>query len=196
MDATQILPVGLAIVLLGMLLLWLVGLRSRDLGTIDVFWGLGFVAAAWILLLIPNATQEPLAVVGDEPRDRELLLAQADDVVRIPWTAAGDPSADGASGEVVWSDRWQQGYLRVRGLAANDPQASQYQLWIFDATRDPRYPVDGGVFDIRGAGEAFVAIRARLPVEQATRFAVTVERPGGVVVSSRERLALQAAVPG
>jgi anti-sigma-K factor RskA len=85
--------------------------------------------------------------------------------------------------------------MRFVGLPANDTSAEQYQLWIFDGTRDDRYPVDGGVFDIpAGATEVVVPIHARLPVRQAALFAVTVERPGGVVVSSRERIVALAQV--
>ena len=80
----------------------------------------------------------------------------------------------------------------IGGLAANDPTELQYQLWIFDAERDERYPVDGGVFDIAPeGGTAVIPIRATLPVETAALFAVTVEPPGGVVVSDR-RIALLA----
>ena len=83
--------------------------------------------------------------------------------------------------------------MRFAGLAANDPADSQYQLWIFDAERDERHPVDGGVFDIpRDGGETIVPIRAKLPVGQPALFAVTVERPGGVVVSDRQRIAVVA----
>ena len=47
-----------------------------------------------------------------------------------------------------------------------------------------------------GSGEVIVPIRAALPVREATLFAITIERPGGVVVSSRERLPLLAKVGG
>jgi hypothetical protein len=61
---------------------------------------------------------------------------------------------------------------------------------------DRQYPVDGGVFDVPKAdGDVVVRIDPRLPVSRATAFAVTVEEPGGVVVSSRDRLPLLAAVP-
>jgi anti-sigma-K factor RskA len=81
--------------------------------------------------------------------------------------------------------------MRFTGLAPNDRARWQYQLWIFDKRRDQRYPVDGGVFDIpAGAAEVLVPIHARLPVGEATMFVVTVEPVGGVVVSSRERIAL------
>ena len=85
--------------------------------------------------------------------------------------------------------------MRFRDLPANDPALEQYQLWIFDATRDDAHPVDGGLFDVEGDGEVIVPIAARLLVRDATLFAVTVEEPGGVVVSDRERLILVASAP-
>jgi len=88
--------------------------------------------------------------------------------------------------------------MRLRGLAANDPIVEQYQLWIFDADRDAAHPVDGGVFDVAASsadGELCIPIDARLPIGKPTLFAITVEKPGGVVVSTRERLPLLAKVP-
>lgn len=117
-------------------------------------------------------------------------VAAFDDAVVASWAAGPDETGAGATGEVVWSAARQEGVMRFRGLAANDPTAFQYQLWIFDAERDERFPVDGGVFDIPAdTDEVEVAIQARLPVGEATLFAVTVEEPGGVVVSTRERIA-------
>ena len=56
-------------------------------------------------------------------------------------------------------------------------------------------PVDGGVFDVRGDGdEVIVPIRASLPVGSPLAFAVTIERPGGVVVSDRSRVVVIARV--
>jgi hypothetical protein len=124
---------------------------------------------------------------------RAELLASAPDARTIAWSATGDPAARGAAGDVVWSASRQQGFMRIRGLAANDPTLAQYQLWIFDARRDQAHPVDGGVFDVRD-GEVVVPIRAAVQVFQPTLFAVTVERPGGVVVSKRERIVLAAAL--
>jgi hypothetical protein len=43
-----------------------------------------------------------------------------------------------------------------------------------------------------GDVETLVPIKARLPVGQPVLFAITVEAAGGVVVSSRERIALVA----
>jgi hypothetical protein len=111
----------------------------------------------------------------------------------VAWSITEDPAASEASGDLVWDDRRQEGYMRFKNLAPNDPDVYQYQLWIFDATRDERHPVDGGVFDVpAGSDEVIVPIRAKLPVGAPVLFAITVERPGGVVVSDRERIALVA----
>lgn len=117
-------------------------------------------------------------------------------VVPVRWAESEDPAAVNADGEVWWDAARQRGVLRIRGLVPNDPRLAQYQLWIVDAERDARYPVDGGVFDIGRDGEVLVVIDARVPVRRATLFAVTLEAPGGVVVSTRERLVLTAAVGG
>jgi anti-sigma-K factor RskA len=97
---------------------------------------------------------------------------------------------------VIWSDKLQRGVMEFSGLEANDPKQNQYQLWIFDADRPEATPVDGGVFDIpAGKKEVLIPIDARLPITKATLFAITVEKPGGVVVSDRKRLPLLAPVP-
>jgi len=93
----------------------------------------------------------------------------------------------------VWSASAQQGYLRFVGLAPNDRAVVPYQLWIFDKTRDDKYPVDGGVFDVAASGEVIVRIDPKLHVNDAALFAVTIERPGGVVVSKREHIVVTAA---
>lgn len=156
----------------------------------------GWVAAAAALILAALAWWPSAPIPGARPDTvdlRALLLAEAGDAQQLPWQTTPDPAAVGASGDVVWSGVRQEGYMRIRGLAANDPALNQYQLWIFDAQRDERFPVDGGVFDVpAGADEVIVPIRAKLPVDDPLLFAVTVERPGGVVVSDRERIVLLA----
>lgn len=133
------------------------------------------------------------AVAMSAAEARSALLGRATDVTTIAWTATADPTAKGASGDVVWSEKEQRGYMRFVGLQPNNPSAFQYQLWIFDKNRDDKYPVDGGVFDVASNGEVVVPITARLNVADPTLFAVTVEKPGGVVVSSRERIVVTAA---
>jgi len=168
-------------------------------------WGGWFAAAAALVLAavgwwqVDRMDRQMSGLVAQQaaaPRSAEQLLAELEGrpgTQVIPWTATEDPAAGGAGGAVVWNEGEQAGLMRFSGLAPNDPAVAQYQLWIFDAERDERFPVDGGVFDVPpGAEEVLVPIRARLPVGEAVLFAITVEPPGGVVVSSRERIALVA----
>ena len=67
---------------------------------------------------------------------------------------------------------------------------------IPDKTRDDKYPVDGGVFDVDSeTGDVVVPIRATLAVNAPVMFAVTLEKPGGVVVSKRDRIVVTAKLP-
>lgn len=131
----------------------------------------------------PTATSpSPAPVTVDD--QLAALLEDADTSVS-PW-AVGD-----VTGDVVWNDERNQGFMRLSGLPVNDPATSQYQLWIFrgDDPASEDHPVDGGVFDIRTSkGTVTVPIDAKLQVGGAGFFAVTVERPGGVVVSDREQI--------
>ena len=122
-----------------------------------------------------------------------MMLARGD-AVTAEWTATKDPAGKGASGDVVWSPAEQMGFMRFRGLAVNDRKLTQYQLWIFDKNQDQKTPVDGGVFDVDPTtGDVLVPIMAKLRVVEPTLFAVTIEKPGGVVVSKRERIVVTAA---
>jgi hypothetical protein len=114
---------------------------------------------------------------------RDALLARADSV-KITLAPTKDPAAKGVTADVVWDPVTQRGFAHFAGLKANDPQIQQYQLWIFDATRDQRFPVDGGLFDVPAdSADVVIPIRATLQIRKAAAFAVTVEKPGGVVVS-------------
>lgn len=136
----------------------------------------------------PPPRKEPTAAEA-----RAQLLATERDVTTLAWTPTKDPNGAGASGDVVWSATAQRGYMRFVGLTPNDLKQLQYQLWIFDKDRDQAYPVDGGVFDVSSTGEVIVPITARLRVNEPVLFAVTIEQPGGVVVSKRERIVVTAA---
>lgn len=127
---------------------------------------------------------------------RERLLGEAPDLVRVDWSTTEDPLVAAAvvRGDVIWSPSRQEGYMTFQGLPANRSGEQQYQLWIFDGTRDAARPVDGGVFDVADPSRPVVVpIDAKLDVRDATAFAVTLERAGGVVVSDREHLLLLAA---
>jgi Anti-sigma-K factor rskA len=123
---------------------------------------------------------------------RDKFVSSTADMVRTNWELPAPDATKGTDlGEVVWSTEAQQGFMTFRGLPVNDPTKEQYQLWIIDPSRDEK-PVDGGVFDIASAGESIVPIRAKLRVDKPTVFAITVEKPGGVVVSDQKRLPLLA----
>jgi hypothetical protein len=163
---------------------------------------LPWLAAAACLLVAGGAVwwaytqkSEPttLPTVATSPAtERAALLASATDISKITWTITQDPTSRSATGDVVWSPSAQRGYMRFVGLTPNDPTQFQYQLWIFDKTRDQAFPVDGGVFDVSSNGEVVVAINPKLHVNDLGMFAVTVEKPGGVVVSKRERIVVTA----
>lgn len=125
--------------------------------------------------------------------NRDSLIASAPDLIRVPWGDGTTPWDQKVTGDVVWSDKLQRGYMRFVGMPVNDPTVEQYQLWIIDPSRDDE-PIDGGVFDISSAGETVIPIQAKLLVNRPNAFAVTIEKPGGVVVSTQERLPLMATV--
>ncbi len=173
---------------------------------LDLFRFGGWAAAAACLVIAGAAWLRPPEVLETErlvlqapPPEpspaarREALLRDAADARTVAWAATRDPAAQGASGDVVWSGARQAGFMRIRGLQRNDRARARYQLWVFDAAREAAHPVDGGVFDVTG-DEVVVPIHAAVAVDRPTLFAVTVERPGGVVVSKRERIVLAAAV--
>jgi hypothetical protein len=116
---------------------------------------------------------------------RKRLLTGSQNVGHWPW--AGDGSEN--NGDVVWDNLQQTGFLRLKGFVTNDPSRARYQLWIFDAARDDRYPVDGGMFDVPpGRTEVLIPVRPAVPVLRPVAFAVTVEGPRGAVVSEREKV--------
>lgn len=135
---------------------------------------------------------ERAAEAGSDAAERRETLAASPSALHLSWAATEDPAARGASGDLVWNNERQEGFMRFAGLAPNDPAETRYQLWIFDATRDDRFPVDGGLFDVPESGEVVVPIDARLRVGEPVLFAVTIEKPEGVVVSNRERVVVLA----
>jgi len=115
----------------------------------------------------------------------ESLIQDESDTQRLEFASASDPYA-GLSGEVIWNDEKQEGYMSLENLAVNDPTINQYQLWIVDPERD-ELPVDGGVFDItQKDGKSIIPIRNALVINKPVAFVITLEQPGGVVKSKQE----------
>lgn len=144
-------------------------------------------AAAGVLAVLGWLPHGPQPARTDAPAQSYVALRAAPGTLNPSFQAT--EHAPGASGDVVWSQASQQGVLHLVGLPQNDPRVEQYQLWILDA--EQKQPIDGGVFDVAG-GEGWIAIDPKLGVARPTAFAVTLEKPGGVVVSAQERVVLVA----
>lgn len=154
-----------------------------------------FAAAAALLFALGVFDQQ---VVPPTAGQRMSALAEtANDLIDLRWKATEDPSAksaDGsrvASGKITWSTERQEGYMTFADLEQNDPSIFQYQLWIFDKSQED--PIDGGVFDVIG-DKVIVPIDSKLRTVDVYQFAVTIEKPGGVVKSKKERIAVLAAL--
>jgi len=163
----------------------------RDHGRAAAWWATAAAVLVAIAGWYPRLVGPPYVPGPVELRARWLAANPG----LAPWEFAptADPGAAGAGGDVVFDPSTQRGYMHFIRLRANDPKQYQYQLWIFDAGRDDRYPVDGGVFDVpAGETEVVVPITARVNVGKPVLFAVTIERPGGVVVSAREHIVVLA----
>lgn len=133
----------------------------------------------------PETIQTPIPELPIE-RKREQLLASATDVVKIP---LADPKNEKEIvGDMVWSNTEQKGYARFTNLPVNDAAKESYQLWIVDETQDAKTPISGGVFNVNKSGEVIVPVNAQIQVKKPKMIAVTVEKPGGVVVSKQEKV--------
>ena len=142
----------------------------------------GWAVAALLLVTVLVGREGPAPAIPT-PAEARTALAAETGTISIEWAPSAWEDFESVRGDVNWNDERQEGYLRLSGMPANDPERSQYQLWIVDPNRDT-HPVDGGVFDIPpGASEVVIPIRAALAVNQPAAFAITREQPGGVVVS-------------
>ncbi len=150
------------------------------------------VCAASVLitlgLWLPERASRPLALA----EAREELQSDSGSII-AEWTSGSTPVEGEVTGDVVWNTNQQRGFMRFVGLPINNPTLEQYQLWIIDPGRD-KEPIDGGVFDITSDGEVIIPIDAKLQVVSPQAFAITIEQPGGVVVSTQDKLPLLASV--
>jgi hypothetical protein len=145
--------------------------------------------AGWWPRLTTNPNQQ-MAAANQEPTRQELLASGH--AIRASWTPA-DAEAQPLVGDVVFDPVSQRGFLTFRGIPKNDPRLAQYQLWIVDAHRKQPEPVDGGVFNVSGTpttsgNDVVIPFEAKLPIGQPAAFVVTLEQPGGVVISKQEKV--------
>ncbi|MEO7660338.1 MAG: anti-sigma factor [Pyrinomonadaceae bacterium] len=136
--------------------------------------------------------EEPIIRTPAQMRDEMLSSTAA--MIKADWAPGNVKDLKDISGDVVWSNEKQAGYLRISGLPTNDVAKETYQLWIFDKARDAKHPIDGGTFDVSANGEVIIPINAKLNSRNPEMFAITVEKPGGVVVSDQEKIAALAKV--
>lgn len=136
----------------------------------------------------------PIEQVKDKAQLRQELIDNSADLTKANWGTGNVKELTEIAGDVVWSDARQAGYLRLKGLPANDGTKETYQLWIFDETQDAKTPIDGGVFNVNTSGEVIIPIDAKLKAKNPKMFAITIEKPGGVVVSDRMKVAALAKV--
>ncbi len=120
------------------------------------------------------------AVVSTIAQQREQLLASAPDVLHLQLVSDnGGGVANESGGDIVWSSGRQIGYLRLRGLAGNDPAQRQYQLWIVGSDVSGNELINGGIFPVdRSTGELILPIQADQFVQQPKMFVVSVEPSG------------------
>ena len=131
-----------------------------------------------------------IAQTTPDPVSQREQLLQQQGTLKAAWST-GPAGPQPVQGDVVFDPVTQRGFLRFRGLPANDPRREQYQLWIADTSRTYPEPVDGGVFDVATTapnGDVIIPFHAKLPVGSPAAFVVTAEKPGGVVVSRQEKV--------
>jgi anti-sigma-K factor RskA len=152
------------------------------------------LAFNWSTTNVNAPPQNPVIEALNASQLRQRLIDTDKNALQINWSKGNMKDLTEISGDLVWSDIKQSGYMRFKGLPINDRSKESYQLWIFDETQDEKTPIDGGVFDVNSGGEIIVPITAKLKVKNPKLFAVTVEKPGGVVVSKREKIPVLAKI--
>lgn len=159
--------------------------RSPLFSLSAIGWYAAAAAAVTLMFVIASRAPQDRPV---SPTQAYNTLAKAPGTVAAQWQfndADGDIRFSDAAGEVIFNAAEQAGYMKLTGLPVNDPTQEQYQLWIVDASRagETTDRIDGGVFDVNADGEVIIPITAAVTAQQPVVFAITVEKPGGVVVS-------------
>jgi hypothetical protein len=152
-------------------------------------WYTAFAWTGWAVAaacLVWAVTPALLDQFNNTPEAR-LHQMERSGATTVTWQPSQGALSRPVDGTVVWDRARQSGYLRIEGLPANDPNREQYQLWLIDGRRD-EHPIDGGVFDVPPSGVAVVPFRPSIGPVDPTKFAITRERPGGVVVTKQRFL--------
>jgi anti-sigma-K factor RskA len=145
--------------------------------------GWGVAAVACILLAINiwftrSNTNKQLSL--DEQRQ---MILQMPDAIKLQWK---DPKTKETLGDLVWSNSAQKGFARFYKLPVNEPSKETYQLWVIDENQ--KSPTDAGLFNVTAQQEVVLPIDTRIKVDKPKMFAVTLEKAGGVVIPSLEKI--------
>ena len=143
------------------------------------------------------------AAAPESPADRaratldRILNSHGTQTVVAPLMEAdGSAGPPAPVGQVVWNGDSNEGVLVLANLPAIDTPGDAYQLWVVDAMRDERFPVDAGTFHVEpGTNKGLIQFSAKLPVAYPRAFAITIERAGGNVVSSQPPLVVGTPLP-
>jgi anti-sigma-K factor RskA len=125
-------------------------------------------------------TQKRLAESGREIADLGAKLKAEGDLAhfKISTLASMLGNSPAALAVAVWDPARGEGVLSVSKLPALASE-KDYQLWVIDAKYPS--PVSAGTFVVDPVtGEAHVVFRADKPVNSIAKFAVSLERKGGV----------------
>ena len=111
---------------------------------------------------------------------REQLLRSTPDVLHLQLVSDTGAGGNESGGDIVWSSGRQIGYLRLRGLAGENPvQQRQYRLWIVGSDVSGNEFINGGIFPVdRSTGELILPIQADQFVQQPKMFVVSMEPSG------------------
>lgn len=144
----------------------------------------------WFMQAQPTTdlAKNPTPTVTPTPTLNEQLnqLLASGDSIKASFTPK---EFESFKGDVVWSNSEQKGFIRVKNLPINDKTKETYQMWIVDAAQGLKTPVSGGTFDVNENGEIIIPIDPDVLVKDPKAVAITVEKPGGVVVSKQEKVA-------
>lgn len=132
-----------------------------------------------------EAPEDPAVLAANRTK-----LLEVPDTIRVAWQPFDLPEKPAElkniTGDVVWNDKLQTGYLRFVGLKVNDPAIEQYQVWVIDE-RGMEQKVSGGIFNATAQGEVIVPIEPGIDVGRVALFAITIEKPGGTWVPDLQR---------
>ena len=119
------------------------------------------------------------AKANDELKIELAKLTQANDVKTMQIATLQSTVKEYKQGVavVVWNSEKQEGILKLEKMPPLDAN-KDYQLWVVDPTK--KNPVNAGVVTIDPKGYAKVAFKPVLDIQQADKFALSVEKKGGV----------------